>query len=50
MALVSMAVAAQMVKDHGKANTELASIAKGKKLDVPMSLDAEHRSMIEALS
>jgi putative membrane protein len=44
------AFAARMVKDHGKANAELAGIAKGKGLTVPMSLDGEHRSMIEELS
>jgi predicted outer membrane protein len=44
------AFADRMVKDHGKANTELAGIAKGKGLEVPMSLDAEHQSMVKELS
>jgi putative membrane protein len=42
--------AQRMVADHGKANTELASIAKAKSLQVPTSLDAEHKSMVQALS
>lgn len=40
----------RMVKDHGKANTELAGIAKGKGLDVPSSLDAEHQGMVKEMS
>lgn len=42
--------AGQMVKDHGKANAELASIAKSKKLDVPVALDTEHQAMVQGLS
>jgi putative membrane protein len=42
--------AERMVKDHGKANTELATIAKSKQLDVPKTLDAEHQAMVQALS
>jgi putative membrane protein len=40
----------RMVKDHGKANTELATLAKGKGMDVPKALDAEHQSMVQMLS
>jgi putative membrane protein len=42
--------AQQMVQDHGKANTELAGIAKAKGLDVPTQLDAEHQAMLKTLS
>jgi putative membrane protein len=38
--------AQRMVTDHGKANQELASLAKTKGIDAPTSLDAEHRTMI----
>jgi putative membrane protein len=44
------AFAERMVADHGKANKELATIAKGKNLQVPTSLDAEHKSMVETMS
>lgn len=44
------AFGAQMVKDHGKANAELASIAKPKKLMVPMKLDTKHQEMVDELS
>ena len=40
----------RMVKDHSKANTELAGIAKAKGLEVPTSLDAEHQAMVKGLS
>jgi putative membrane protein len=42
--------AEQMVKDHGKANMELAGIAKRKGLDVPAALDAEHKAIVQKLS
>ena len=42
--------AQRMVTDHGKANKELESLAKTKGLDVPKKLDAEHQSMLDALS
>jgi putative membrane protein len=42
--------AERMVKDHGKANTELETIAAGKSLQVPKKLDAEHQSMVQELS
>jgi putative membrane protein len=44
------AFGAQMVKDHGKANMELASIAKPKGLTVPTKLDAKHQAMVDELS
>jgi len=42
--------AQKMVQDHGKANTELAEIAKTKALEVPTQLDAEHQGMVKKLS
>lgn len=42
--------AERMVQDHGKANTELTTIAKRKNLDVPASLDSEHQSMVQSVS
>jgi putative membrane protein len=44
------AFAERMVADHGKANKELASIAKAKQMDVPMALDADHQEMVKSLS
>ena len=41
--------AQRMVTDHGKANSELASIAKTKGLDAPKMLDAEHEAMVSKL-
>jgi len=43
------AFAQRMVNDHGKANKELASIAKNKGLDVPTALDSEHRDMVDKM-
>jgi putative membrane protein len=40
---------AQMVKDHGKANAELTSLAKPKNLTVPAKLDAKHQQMVDEL-
>jgi putative membrane protein len=40
----------QMVKDHSRANDELASLAKSKGLQVPTSLDAEHQAIVQKLS
>jgi putative membrane protein len=40
----------RMVQDHGKANAELASIAKDKNLDVPKALDSEHQAIVQMLS
>ena len=42
--------AQRMVKDHGKANAELASIARAKGIDVPRKLDAEHEAMVKTLN
>ncbi len=42
--------AERMVKDHGKANTELAAIAQKKGLEVPQQLDAEHKAMVQQMS
>ena len=39
----------RMVKDHGKANTELASIASGKQLQIPKAIDAEHQAIVQKL-
>jgi putative membrane protein len=41
--------AQRMVQDHTKANTELTSIAQAKNIEVPKSLDAEHKSMVEMM-
>lgn len=42
--------AERMVADHSKANAELSSIAQAKGIEVPKQLDAEHQSMVDALS
>lgn len=39
-----------MVKDHGKANAELMSIAKSKNIPLPSTLDAEHQAKSDSLS
>jgi putative membrane protein len=41
--------AQRMVTDHGKANAELASIAKTKGIEPPKKLDADHESMVQEL-
>jgi putative membrane protein len=41
--------AARMVKDHSKANADLASLAESKNLKVPAKLDVKHRAMVDAL-
>jgi len=41
--------AERMVKDHGKANTELESLAAKKGLGAPKQLDPEHKEMLSAL-
>jgi putative membrane protein len=41
--------AQRMVTDHGKANRELASIAKQKGIDAPQKLDTEHQNMVRKL-
>jgi putative membrane protein len=42
--------AERMVKDHGKANAELETIAKQKGMQVPKSLDSEHQQVVQELS
>jgi putative membrane protein len=44
------AFARRMINDHGKANAELALIAKSKSLEVPQELDAQHAAMVETVS
>jgi putative membrane protein len=41
--------AQRMVTDHGKANQELAAIARQKGLEAPKSLDTEHQNMVQKL-
>ena len=41
--------AQRMVTDHGKANRELASIAKQKGIEAPKKLDTEHQDMVKKL-
>ena len=38
-----------MVKDHGKANDELTTIAARKHYDVPKSLDAKHQAVVSEM-
>jgi putative membrane protein len=40
----------QMVRDHSKANDELADIAKSKGWELPTSLDSEHQAIVQKLS
>ena len=40
---------AKMVKDHGAANTELATLATAKGVDVPRTLDAGHQAIRDRL-
>ena len=40
----------EMIKDHSKANTELATLAKSKGLAVPSTLDSEHSAIVQKLS
>ena len=42
--------AQRMVKDHGKANSELESLAARKGLTPPKQLDAEHKEMLDTLT
>jgi putative membrane protein len=42
--------ASRMVADHTRASEELASVAKGKGLTVPASLDAEHQAVVQRIS
>ncbi|HEV7607280.1 MAG TPA: DUF4142 domain-containing protein [Steroidobacteraceae bacterium] len=41
--------AERMVSDHGRANMELASLAKRKGITAPKKLDGEHQAMLDAL-
>jgi putative membrane protein len=41
--------AQRMVTDHGKANRELASIAKQKGIEAPKQLDTEHQDMVKKM-
>jgi putative membrane protein len=41
--------ASQMVTDHGKANDELAGIAKNKNITLPATVDAEHQAKMDSL-
>jgi putative membrane protein len=41
--------AQRMVKDHGKANSELESLAANKGLSAPKQLDPDHKEMLDAL-
>ncbi|HUQ12621.1 MAG TPA: DUF4142 domain-containing protein [Steroidobacteraceae bacterium] len=38
-----------MVKDHGEANSKLASLARGAKVELPKDLDAEHAAVRQDL-
>jgi putative membrane protein len=42
--------AQRMVKDHGKSNVELATLAAAKGIDAPARLDAEHQAMLDDIS
>jgi len=42
--------ASRMQQDHGKANTELMSIAAKKSIPTPKQLDSEHQAMVQDLS
>lgn len=42
--------ASRMVQDHSKANAELVTLAKGKGMQVPAALDAEHKAVVQKLS
>jgi putative membrane protein len=42
--------AQRMVKDHGKSNIELATLAAAKGIDAPSKLDAEHQSMLDDIT
>jgi len=42
--------AQRMVKDHGKNNIELATLATGKGIAAPTKLDAEHQAMLDDIT
>lgn len=41
--------AQRMVTDHGKANAELAALAKAKGLNAPKKLDSKHEAMLDSM-
>jgi putative membrane protein len=41
--------ATMMVDDHGKANEELMTVAKGKNMMLPATVDAEHQAKMDSL-
>jgi putative membrane protein len=41
--------ARRMVNDHGKANDELASLAKARGMEPPAKLDAQHQAAVNAM-
>jgi putative membrane protein len=43
------AFAQRMVTDHGKANRELAALARQKGIEAPNKLDTEHQDMVKKL-
>jgi putative membrane protein len=42
--------AQRMVRDHGKSNVELATLATAKGIDAPTGLDAEHQAMLDQIT
>lgn len=42
--------AERMVKDHGAANDELSSLARAKGIDVPSTLNAEHKAALDQIT
>ena len=42
--------AQRMVKDHGRSNVELATLASAKGIDAPTQLDAEHQAMLDDIT
>jgi putative membrane protein len=42
--------AERMVKDHGKANEELSTLARSKGIDTPAALDAEHKATLDGMT
>ena len=39
-----------MIREHGKANDELASLVQGHDIDVPSTLDEKHRKVVTEIS
>ncbi len=42
--------AQRMVRDHGKANDELATLASSKGIDTPKALDSQHQAMLDEIT